>query len=287
MEKINVALYGGKGIFGGKETQLEADIIMCEKPNECSFYQSRKCLKCRAFMAPQSCPFGRIETAKGYTSRAAKYHDFKRRYERDPVYSKLKYPNEIVAVMGDMLYIHTEYVNVQKKNGNDEAWRKDFNGYMVKDCGFGCNYVFMPLEDATNELLHAIFTSSPSSLMGNSITAWKEKRVPEILQGLRKHAPEIHRRFVAEYPEYDLAPNYVGKTAFIDSLRPGTMISVKGKDFVFDGEYVSSVDEIDLGLGSPWWSQGGARSKVRIKVNPKMTFEVTDNSVVDEIVRFT
>lgn len=286
MQKINVNLYGGKGLFGGRETPLEADIIFCECPEKCTFYQNGKCLKCRAFMAPENCPYGSKSTVRGYTSRAAKYYDFRKRYETDPVYGKLKYPNEIVAVMGDTLYIYTSYVSVRKRTENDEKWRKDTNGYIVGDCGFGGNYVFMPMESATNELLYKIFSYSPSSLMGGSIKSWKEERVPEILQELRKYAPDIHKRFVSEYPEYDVAPSYIGKMAFIDSLKPCTKFRYKNAEWYFDGEYVESVEEIDIGSGSPWWLQDGSKSRVRIKVTPKMQFKVEDNSIIDDDVRF-
>ena len=286
MKKINVDLYGGKGLFGGKETPLEADIIWCERSDECSFFKEKKCILCRSFMQPSRCPYGKVDTVKGYTSRAAKYSAFKKKYTEDPVYNSLKYPSNYVSIMGDTLYIYTSYVDVRKRDPSDEKWKRDVNGYIIGNCGFGCNYVFMPVEDATNELLHAIFTYRPTSLMGDGINAWKEKRVPEILQGMRKCVPEVYERFVSEYPEFKYEPNYIGKMAYIDSLKPGTAFKAKNITYEYDGEYVSSVEEIDLGLGSPWWTQGGTKSKIRIKVNPKMTFEVTDNSIIDDDVRF-
>lgn len=286
MEKIGVNLYGGKGLLGGKEKPLEADIILCERPHECSFYKEGKCLKCRAFMAPERCPYGTVNRIKGYTSRAAKYYDFKKKYSSDPEYGKLKYPNEYVAVMGDTLYINTQYVDVHLRTERDDKWKRDINGYIVGNCGFGSNYVFMPIKDATNELLHAVFSYRPTALMGGEIAAWEKKRVPEILQGLKKCVPEVYARFVAEYPEFEYEPDYIGKRAYVDSLTPGTVFKVKGQEWLFDGEFVSSVEEVDVGSGSPWWLQGGTKTKVKIKVNPRMTFEVTDNSTVGEDTRF-
>ena len=34
MEQISVTLYGGKGLFGGKETPLEAELIFCDRAKE-------------------------------------------------------------------------------------------------------------------------------------------------------------------------------------------------------------------------------------------------------------
>lgn len=43
MDKINVNLYGGKSIFGGRETPLEAEMTYCDKYKNCSFYKQGKC----------------------------------------------------------------------------------------------------------------------------------------------------------------------------------------------------------------------------------------------------
>lgn len=285
MEKINVSLYGGKGILGGKETPLEADEIFCDMSGKCSFFQMGKCLRCRSFMSP-SCKFGKTITTKGYTSRAAKYYSFKEKYKGDANYNKLSYPSELASVMGDYLYIFTQYVNVHERTERDEKWKQDINGYIVDNCGFGSNYVFIPLDKVTNELLLSIFSYRPTALMGGVITDWGKKRVPQILQDMKKCAPTIYENFVSKHPEYKYEPDYIGKRAFIDSLKPGATFKFKNVFWDFDGEYIESAEEIDIGLGSPWWTEGGTKTKVKIKVNPKMTFEVNDNGIIDENVRF-
>ena len=111
-EKINVMLYGGKSIFGGKETPIEADEIFCDRASECTFYKENKCLRCRAMLSP-SCQFGSTKYTKGYTSRAKKYYDFKTKYERDEMFGKLKYPSKLIAVMGDTLYMNLKYTSTR------------------------------------------------------------------------------------------------------------------------------------------------------------------------------
>lgn len=287
MEKICVNLYGGKGLLGGKESPLEADEIYCSEAASCSYFKQGLCLKCRAFMAPEICGYGKVVRTKGYTSRAAKYYDFKRRYANDPVYNRLKYPSDcFCAVMGDKLYLYTNYVDCHKRTERDEKWRRDVDGYIIGNCGFGCNYLCLPKAEATNELLKAIFSYRPTALMGGVITAWHEKRVPQILQAMKKCAPDIYGRFVAEYPEYVFEDDYIGKAAFIETLKNGTVFSVNGNDWRISGEYVETINEIDIGLGSPFWTQGGTKSRLRIKINPKMTVKITDNGIVDDDTRF-
>ena len=42
MKKINVDLYGGKGLFGGRETPLEAEEIFCDRFEQCTYSSPKK-----------------------------------------------------------------------------------------------------------------------------------------------------------------------------------------------------------------------------------------------------
>ena len=233
MKKINVNLYGGKGIFDGRETPLEAEEIFCDRFEQCTYYQTGKCLRCRSFLAP-TCKFGRTNTIKGYTSRARKYYSFKSTYKNDKVYSKLKYPNEPVAIMGDTLYIHYRYGTVRKRTDQDEKWVKDVEGYII-DTGNHRSSVFIPLNEVTNNLLFAIFSNKPRAIMGGIIEEFQNNVVPDIIQTLIKVAPEIHKNFIAEYPEFDVAPNYIGKYAFIKTMVNGSKLEdAHGNIFVLN-----------------------------------------------------
>ena len=283
-EKINVSLYGGKSIFGGKESPLEADTIFCNISDKCTFYKDNKCLRCRQIFAP-TCLFGQVVTTKGYTSRAQKYYSFKNKYEQDEVYGKLEYPSKSIAVMDDTLYMNLKYTLVRKRRDTDEKWRKDVEGYFISEVGFCRGDVFLPLNEVTNTLLYAIFSYKPHAMMGDIIEDYQKKVVPDILQDMRKVAPELYKKFISEYPQYDFTPNYIGKKAYINSLKPNTKFYYKNRVWVYDGEYISTTN-FDLGLSSPWWNQTNDRAYVRIKVNDKMTFEINDNSIVDDDTKF-
>lgn len=282
--KINVNLYGGKGIFGGRETPLEADEIYCDRFERCTFYKEGKCLRCRSFLSP-TCKFGRNNVTKGYTSRAMKYYDFKRKYENDEVYNKLSYPKKLVAVMDDTLYMNLKFTLVRKRRETDEKWKQDVDGYIISEVGFCSGDVFIPLNEITDDLLYAIFSYKPHAMMGGVIEDYQKKVVPEVLQDLKKAAPDIYNNFISNHPEYDIAPNYIGKKAYINSLKPNTKFKYKGCEWLYDGEYVSAKN-FDIGLSSPWWGDGVKRSDIRMKVTDKMLFEINDNSIVDEDTRF-
>ena len=282
LEKINVRLYGGKSIFGGRETPLEADEIYCDHAEECSFYKNGTCLNCRKPFTGK-CKFGKVKTVKGYTSRAAKYYQFRRKYESDPVYRKLSYPNEMVGLIGDALYLNPVYVSVVKDNAQEQCGVV-VDGYRVRDPGFGSKEVYIPLSELTIKLLGFILMFRPFQMFGHGeITDYQAKIVPDLLFELRRVVPDIHSMLIKGYPELDIAPNYIGKSVYIYSLKPETVHKdSRGNEWIFDGEYVSSVGEIDLGSGSPWWLSGGSRGSAKIRVSRDMTINVTDNAMVDE-----
>jgi len=280
MNKINVDLYGGKPIFGGKESPLESDEIYCDCADKCSFYADNKCLRCRSFLAP-TCKFGRNSVSKGYTSRAAKYYDFKQKYQKDEYYNKLHYPSELAAVINDFLYLNLQFTRVCKRTEKSEAWEKDINGYLIEDGGFGSKSVFIPLSDITNELLFAIFSYKPCAMMGGVIQDYQSKVVPDVLMSLKKCAPKIYNDFISEYPQYDLKPNYVGKYVYIKTMVDGSVLTdCHGNNFTLkDGKLIG--EKIKLGF-TPF---DGVMDCV-VEVADSKTYKVDNNSQCDENTRF-
>lgn len=278
--KINVDLYGGKSLFGGKEKPLEADEIYCDRADKCSFYADGKCLRCRSFLAP-TCKFGKDSVIRGYTSRAAKYYDFKRKYEKDESYNKLHYPSELAAVIDDFLYLNLKFTRVWKRTEKDEAWRKDVNGYLISDAGFGSKSVFIPMPDVTNELLYAIFSYRPCAIMGGVIQDYQSKVVPDVLMSLKKCAPKIYSNFISEYPQYDLEPNYVGKYAYIKTMVNGsTLTDCHGNNFTLEDEKL-----IGKNIKRGFTPFDGVMDCI-VEVADSKTYKVDANSQCDENTKF-
>lgn len=282
LEKINVQLYGGKSLFGGRESPLEADEIYCDRFEKCTYYKEGKCLCCRSFLSP-ICQFGKTNKTTGYTSRSKKYYTFKNKYKSDECYNKLKYPEERVAIMGDTLYINYVFGNVTKYRDNYSGGLC-VDGYIV-DTTCVHPSVFIPLNEVTNKLLYAMFSNKPRAIMGGVISDYQKKIVPDIIQSLKRIAPELYKNFIKEYPEFDKEPNYIGKKIFVNSLKPNTSFKVKGEEWLFDGECVFKPN-CYIGLNSPWWNENGDMADIKIKVNDKMTIKVEDNSIIDDNTRF-
>lgn len=281
MDKINVNLYGGKGLFGGKETALEADIIYCDKYNECTFYKENKCLRCRSFLAP-TCKFGKNSVIKGYTSRAKKYGIFKSQYTNDETYNKLHYPSNSVAVIGDMLYMCLTHTSVRERRETDEKRKEAVEGYIIQDAGFGIGTAFIPVSSVTPTLLYAIFSHKPRTIMGGEITAYKEEVVPDIVQDLKKVVPDIYNNFVSEHPEYDVVPNYVGKYAYIKTMVDGSeLVDCHGDKYILkDGKL--HCENMTHGI-IPFH---GESAKIEVTIKDDSTYKITSNEQCDENTKF-
>jgi hypothetical protein len=280
MNKINVDLYGGKSLFGGKESPLEADEIYCDRADKCSFYADGKCLRCRSFLAPK-CKFGSNSVIRGYTSRAAKYYEFKHKYQSDALYNKLNYPSELAAVIDDVLYMNLKYTLVRKRTEKDKAWERDTNGYLISETGFCSGDVFLPMPDVTNELLYAIFSYRPCAMMGGVIQDYQSKVVPDVLMSLKKCATKIYSNFISEYPQYDLKPNYVGKYAYIKTMVDGSILTdCQGNNFTLKGGKL-----IGKYIKRGFIPFDGVMD-CTVSVSDSETYKVNDNSQCNENTKF-
>ena len=149
MKKINVGLYGGKGILGGKETPLTAKIIYCDKCESCDLYKENKCLNVTAPFSA-SCKYGKVESIKGYTSRAMKYHEFREKYKTDEYYSKLNYPNDFSFVeIGDYYVVNIAYTRIRWDEGKGPY--RYIAGWDIDVPFMGTSVSFIPKDDFTLE----------------------------------------------------------------------------------------------------------------------------------------
>ncbi len=267
MEKINIDLYGGKSIFvGGRETALNADITYCDKYKECSFYKKGKCF-CAGRIGP-NCKYGTKENIKGYTSRAIKYNEFRRKYKEDECYAKLDEPENKIGKIGDTFVINMRYLH-----------EKDGGGYEITTNIFSHPLIYIQEKDFTNALISIICNGKPRTIFENEIIKdYAEKDVPRFLYELKTEFNEIYERFVNEYAEYkNKKINFIGRKAYIYSLRDGIEIEDKAT-FVKQGEYLKSITNYSSGF-LPF---NAKETELIIKINPKMTARITDNSQVDE-----
>lgn len=276
MEVINVGLYGGKGIFGGRETPLEASVISCDKHHSCSFYKEGKCLNVRGFGS--SCKFGSVQNVKGYTSRAKKYHEFKSKWQNHESYGKLSRPSDKLGIIGDYVVFNYPFVRVTET---------DSGNYKVTEAGmeFGNRVTFIDLEKFNSDLIYRICTYKPQALMGGTITKYAQEVVPKFLAHLHEAMPEKYERFIAAYKQFAKPIDYVGRKALLKTIVP-SIVEYRSNGYpkfnekwFWDGEYLTYkdgyVDRFNI-------AKNAEIEEIKIKPSEDTEIVVTSNDQVDD-----
>jgi len=260
-----------KECFGGRETPLNADIVYCEKYKECSFYKKGKCF-CAGRIGP-NCKFGNKKNVQGYTSRANKYNEFRRKYREDECYSKLDEPNNAVGQIGDVFVLNIKYLYEDKEKEK----------YYI-DTHFGQSpLIYIPKEKFNNDLIKLICDGKPRTIFDNvEIKSYQEKIIPRFLYELKTEYSDIYSRFIEEYQEYKkIEPNFIGRYAYINTLKNGTEL----KD-CHNNIWKIENDEIVCYKWRTWLPFGKTPTETRIKITDDMTYKIIDNLQVDENTLF-
>lgn len=275
MKKINVNLYGGKSIFGGREKPLEADTIYCDNADRCSLYKEGKCLRVRQF-GSIGCKYGQTVEETGYTSRARKYWDFRSTYANDECYNKLNSVGDAYfAVIGDWLLFGFTYVFVSTD--------KETGSLKIHENFFGNKFSFIKKEKCTADFLKKVFDSQPRTFFDNQIIKdYRSKVIPEIMAGIKKEMPELYMELIDLDASLGNEPNYTGKTAYINTMVDGSKIKDhNGNVFLLsDGKLTCK------NYNSHFLPFGANCAEIVIPVTDKMTYKIDDNSQVNENTRF-
>lgn len=275
MDVINVGLYGGKGLLGGKETPLEASVVSCDKYHTCSYFENQQCMKVRS-IGGGTCQFGRVDTVKGYTSRAKKYRDFKNEWTNHEQYNKLTSPAKKLGLIDGFVVFPYPYVNIETQEDGELK--------ILGPIMFGRDRTaFIPLGKFTPDFIHQLCSFRPQAMMGGEISDYRQKIVPMFIAHLKEVLPDKYEELISAYSSYGAKVNYVGRTALLRTLQP-SLVQFKSKNYPdlneewhWDGNYLTY--------------KGGYVSKfnvtkdyeieeIRIKPSEKSTVTVSSNDQV-------
>ena len=269
MEKIHTGLYGGKSFIRGvRDSKYLERAVYCDNYENCSLYKQGKCLRVVSGYNSTDCKYGKSETIEGYTPRAAKCSDFNKRVRSDAVYNKLEYPrNAYAAKIGDYLFLNTTCLKLDEENGTT----KIDTSYSLLS-----KYIFIKADDI--ELLARILKVKPIIAFGYGVDKhYQDTIVPAILTDLRRDLPDIFKALTEKYPEFDVKPDYVGRTAYVSTLADGSVVKDNHSTYVYDktnGTLTGTTREYVFG--------NYIDVSVTAKVDSSMTCEITDNSQVTE-----
>ena len=279
---INVKLYGGKGIFGGKETPLEADVIKCDKYKVCSLYKKGECRNIR--LSPGYCKHGVVERERGYTKRAKKYGEFKNKWQSHEKYNKLKLTRSPFDLIDGVISIRTSLF--RSRIHNDDAgrfgkcvdghcfisiWESDDNEKLYKEG------LTIDKDKLTVEILKVIYNLKPKTLFdGNIIKSYKEEFLRDLKLFLMDVIPETFKQFEKENGVFEM--NFIGKKALLKTINIGEIRLGKSVVGFWDGEKI--VVEGD----KPIFLISKPVESIKTTIVPKKDFEIeiTRNEQVNE-----
>lgn len=274
-EVINVGLYGGKGVFGGRETPLEASVISCDKFEDCSYFRDGQCLAVRSFLS-EGCKFGSVENIRGYTSRSKKYSRFKREWKEHEKYSKLSHPPKKLGLIDGLVVFPYPYVQIEKGEQGD---------LKIKDPSFGNKIAYIDYNDFSVDFIYRLCTYRPLAFLGGEITDYQKEIVPLFLTHLKEVLPDKYREFIGKYPRFSKNVSYVGRKALLKTIKP-SYVHYKSKNYpelneewYWDGEllvykngYVSSfkiTEDYDI-------------EEIKLRPSDKSVVKISDNEQVTE-----
>lgn len=142
---INVDLYGD----GSRNSRLRAEYIYCDHADVCSVYKEGKCFR-KTTLFGVRCEFGRIACVDGGTKKTKMYGRVYSEAKDSERYHKLSYPNNTyIAKIGDGAFLAPPYVRIER--GPDSR-------LFCHDPGFGCNRLFVPIDELTPDNINRICT---------------------------------------------------------------------------------------------------------------------------------
>src|SRR5690625_4727185 len=119
-EIVSISMFGGKGVFGGRETRKEVVISSCSFAEDCKALKAGRCASSNPRM--YSCMNMENKTVQGYTSRSMNYGEFVRKWKSHEKYNAVKNGLKRFEHVGNnLIRINLPHINIEKAlNGNED-----------------------------------------------------------------------------------------------------------------------------------------------------------------------
>jgi len=244
MQKISVAIYGGKPVFGGgRERPLVAEVTYCDVPDECPLKRKGMCLQAQR-LGSCHCPHAKVSGFKGYTSKAKKYKEFADTWKSDPLLNALKCPSSPVVIFEvcGSVFLKLGHMKLEY-NEQESGWMEGYNRvgkshiWTTRDAWRSREYLWVPRAEVSAEVFSVICHRYTYYLMGGRIEEWNEKQVPMVVDQLRVNLPDVYSDLCELDPELVGRPmDHTGRYARVLTLRDGSeMVDCHGNVFRKEG----------------------------------------------------
>jgi len=265
-------------IFGknSKNDKAELHIYRCESKDQCDAFKGGTCINVGNVFGAR-CPIGTKSVSSGFSQRARKYYDtikdWKSTYE--DFYQALKpAPKRITKMSGGWMLPYS-YIADNKKIPFESQ------GSLLRQ---GCP--FLTDDDMTSENMAAVISFRPRALYGHVLTDYAEKTVPKFLHDFKTNYPDTFNDVLGENEEATAVLDgisYIGRTAYLTTIKPGVQVTLKRDSWLWDGSKISMRDKSFMIFEPCKWESCYAE----FVPTDKATVEITDDDQVDENTVFS
>lgn len=270
MEKENildVSMFGGKGLFGGRETKLEAVVSRCKFSETCEALKQGRCAANNPMR--EVCESLETESVTGYTSRAKKYYSFKSKWESHEKYSAVKKGLRRFEYIGEnRIRIQLSYIDVARAIHGHK-------GYSAMSTG---EPFYIDRDIFNLEMLLNIMSSYSNSLLGGSLSKSSIHSKEEMLLAIKDLDIELYNKYI-EATGHEIS--YIKKEAYIKTLKPNVSLT---EGWYWDGEYLSRKLRTSVNCNLIRGFAYG--EEVFIKPAEDSIIVIEDNTWVDEDTKF-
>ena len=250
------------------KTKQWAEYVTCDKTEECPLYKEGKCACARRIIGRNlTCPNGKWNYLKGYTSRSAKgYYKFATTVEEN-YKPTAKSQKEKIATVAGYVYIPVSFLT---------GARNEFDGVT--------NDRFFPIDEFNEDLVERLVKFTPMTWFDYApISKYKEVELPKFMKQLKEEMPDLYKKWEKKYPDSALKfkdLSNVGRTAYISTMLDGAICNGwvkdgsclkndKLKDYFFSGKFNSKQDLV-----------------VQVKIAPDMVAKVDSDDFVNGYTKY-
>lgn len=265
---VNISMFGGRGIFGGRETKKEVVISSCAFADTCEALKNGRCSANNP--RTQSCINMETRTVIGYTSRAMKHNEFVSKWRSHEKYGSIEGKLGKFEYIGDnKVRIQLPYIDVSKAIYGSK-------GHSAISAG---KPYYMDKADFTLDVLENIMESYSNALMGGSLKDDSEKPKEEMLLSIKEIDIELYNEYIVA-TGYEI--NYIDKEAYLVTLKPDIELT---EGWYWDGKYLSkeAKGKVECNLISGFNVYG---SDVRFKPEQDSTLVIKDVKWVTDETKF-
>ena len=251
-----------------KSERAEYRTILC-KCDSCPLLAVGACIEVGMF---SHCVYGKFSKETGPTRQAKTFSEWvNARKEQSKSFGWPKQAPAKLSFIGDYVYLPYPHMDMCK------------DVPFVRHSAFIVSGVqFIPCAAWTLKNVLTLIDFRPQALMGGEIGSYQREVIPLFKEHIRECDSEMWSQVILGRPQYDVAPNYVGRKAVVKTLA--FPITIPAYDARYPVEWQwngSTLTTTDIhAYGSTWGHVDAKSVKVELAPSDSATVVVKDNNWV-------